>query len=178
MKQRNLCFVEWSFSSFVKVLISGFALDIATEFCRMMPFAFVPIIGNLTLFGILLFAIGIIILWVIVSIPVYLAGKVVTHGESTIGDAMVATLFGPIAYAVTLIVVDFFLGAIIGSGAYVGALILAFIAWIGVFKASFRTGWLGALAIAILAILIFAVISVLFGALLVVVVPAPFFPRL
>lgn len=65
----------------------------------------------------------------------------------------------------------------IGGGAYVWALVLAFIAWVWVFKASFKTTWLGALAIAILAILVFAVISLLFGALLGIVVPAPFFPR-
>jgi hypothetical protein len=138
---------------------------------------FVPLIGDLTLMSVLVFIIGLIILWIIVSIPVYIAGKVVTAGESTLGDAMVATLFGPIVYAVTLFVVDYFLGALIGSGAFIWALILAFIAWVGVFKASFKTGWLGALAIALLAIVIFAAISFLFGAFLGVMVPAPFFPR-
>jgi len=116
-------------------------------------------------------------MWIIVSIPVYIAGKIVTADESTLGDAMVATLFGPITYAITLFVVDFFLGALIGSGAYIWALVLAFIAWVWVFKASFKTTWLGALAIAILAILVFAVISILFGTFLDVMVPAPFFPR-
>lgn len=125
----------------------------------------------------LAFIVGLVILWIIVSIPVYIAGKIVTAGESTLGDAMVATLFGPIVYAITLFLVDFFLGAVIGGGAYVWALIFAFIGWVWVFKASFSTGWLRALAIAILAILVFFVISMLFGALLGIVVPAPFFPR-
>lgn len=138
---------------------------------------FAPIIGELTLLSLLLFVVGLIIMWIIVSIPVYIAGKIVTAGESTLGDAMVATLFGPITYAITLFVVDFFLGALIGSGAYIWALVLAFIAWVWVFKASFKTTWLGALAIAILAILVFAVISILFGTFLDVMVPAPFFPR-
>jgi hypothetical protein len=140
---------------------------------------FFPIVGDLSLTGILIFVIGLIILWLIVSIPIYFAGKIVTAGDSSLGDAMVATLFGPIVYAITLFAVNFFLGAIIGEmSAYFGALIIAFIAWLGVFKASFKTGWLGALAIALLAVLIFAVISVLFGSLLGVMVPAPFFPRL
>jgi len=138
---------------------------------------FAPIIGELTLLSLLLFVVGLIIMWIIVSIPVYIAGKIVTADESTLGDAMVATLFGPITYAITLFVVDFFLGALIGSGAYIWALVLAFIAWVWVFKASFKTTWLGALAIAILAILVFAVISILFGTFLDVMVPAPFFPR-
>ncbi len=137
---------------------------------------FVPIIGEITLVSLLVFIVGLIILWAIVSIPVYIAGKVVTAGESSIGDAMVATLFGPIVYAVTLFAVDFFLGELIGSGAYFGALILAFVAWVGVFKVSFGTGWLGALAIALLAILVFAAISFVFGTFLGVMVPAPFFP--
>jgi hypothetical protein len=64
---------------------------------------------------------------------------------------MLATLFGPILYAVTLFIVGYFLGALIGSTAYIIALILALIGWIWVYKASFRTGWLGAIAIAILA---------------------------
>ncbi len=138
---------------------------------------FVPIIGQLTLVNVLVLIIGLIILWIIVSIPVYIAGKIVTGGESTLGDAMIATLFGPIIYVITLFLVDFLLGALIGSGAYIWALILAFIAWIGVFKASFKTGWLGAFAIAILAVFVFAAISILFGLLLGIMVPAPFFPR-
>jgi hypothetical protein len=138
---------------------------------------FVPIIGQVTVLGLLAIIVGLIILWIIVSIPVYIAGKVVTAGESSLGDAMLATLFGPIVYAITLFLVDYFLGAVIGSGAYVLSLILAFIAWIWVFKASFKTGWLRGLAIALLAILIFTAISILFGALLGIMVPAPFFPK-
>ena len=136
-----------------------------------------PVIGDLTLVNILVFAVGLIILWIIVSIPVYIAGKIVTADESTLGDAMVATLFGPIVYAITLFVVDFLLGSLIGSAAYILALILAFIAWVWVFKASFNTGWLRAVAIAILAIFVFAVLSIIFGTFLGVMVPAPFFPR-
>jgi hypothetical protein len=132
----------------------------------------------LTVVNILVFVIGLIIIWIIVSIPVHLAAKVVTGGKSTLGDAMVATLFGPIVYAITLFAMDFLLGSFIGPNAYILSLIIAFIAWLGVFKASFGTGWLGALAIAILAILIFAGLSLLFGALLGIMVPAPFFPRI
>jgi hypothetical protein len=136
------------------------------------------IIGNMTLTSLLLTIIGLIILWIVISIPVWLAGKAVTGGKATFGEAMLATLFGPIVYAVTLILADFFLGTLIGSTAYIIALILAFIAWIWVYKASFKTGWLGGIAIAILAVIIFAVISIIFGALFGLVVPAPFFPHI
>jgi hypothetical protein len=135
------------------------------------------IIGNMTLTSLLFTVVGLIVLWIVVSIPVWLAGKAVTGGKATFGEAMIATLFGPIIYVVTLIIVDFFLGALIGSTAYIIALILAFIAWIWVYKASFKTGWLGGIAIAILAVIIFAVISIIIGAIFGVVVPSPFFPH-
>jgi hypothetical protein len=132
----------------------------------------------MTLTSLLVTIVGLIILWIVVSIPVWLAGKAVTGGKATFGDAMIATLFGPIVYAITLIIVDYFLGALIGSTAYIIALILAFIAWIWVYKASFKTGWLGGIAIAILAVIIFTVISIIFGAIFGLVVPAPFFPHI
>jgi hypothetical protein len=121
--------------------------------------------------------IGLLVLWVVISIPAWLAGKAVTGGRSTFGDAMVATLVGPIVYIVILAGVDFFLGALIGPGAFVIALILAFVAWIWVYKSSFGTSWLGGLGIAILAVIIFAIASVILGALFGLVVPASFFPH-
>jgi len=136
------------------------------------------IIGNMTLTSLLVTIIGLIILWIIVSIPVWLAGKAVTGGKATFGEAMIATLFGPIVYVVTLIIVGYFLGTLIGSTAYIIALILALIAWVWVYKASFRTGWLGAIGIAILAWIIFVVISIIFGALFHVAVPGTFFPHI
>ena len=140
---------------------------------------FVPILGQIDAAGIVAIIVGLIILWILVSIPVYIAGKVVTRGASTLTDAMIATLFGPIVYTITVFLVDYFLGLITGSGAgsQILALVVAFFAWLWVFKASFKTGWLRALAIALLAILIFTAISALFGFLLNVMVPAPFFPR-
>ena len=139
---------------------------------------FLPIIGDLTIYSLLVFVAGLIIVWLIISIPVYVAGKIVTAGKATFGDAMVATLFGPIIYVVTLFAANFLLASVIGSGtAYLLALVFAFVGWVGIFKASFKTGWLGALATALLAVLIFAVISLLFGSLTGVMVPAPFFPR-
>ena len=132
----------------------------------------------MTLTSLLLTIIGLVILWIVVSIPVWLAGKAVTGGKATFGEAMIATLFGPIVYAITLIIVDYFLGALIGSTAYIIALILALIAWIWVYKASFRTGWLGGIGIAILAWILFVVISIIFGALFHVAVPGTFFPHI
>jgi hypothetical protein len=124
--------------------------------------------------GIVYTIIGLIILWIIVSIPVWLAGKAVTGGKATFGDALLATLAGPIVYFVVVLLVGYFLGA----SALIFGYILALIAWIWVFKASFQTGWLRAILIAILAWVIFVVLSIIIGALFGLVYPAPFFPRI
>ena len=136
------------------------------------------ILGSLTLLDLIVLIIALVILWIIVSIPAYIAGKIVTSGRSTFGEAMLATLLGPIVYIITLGIVDFLLGSIIGTGAYIWALIFAFIAWVGVYKVSFRTGWLAGLAIAILAIIVFAVMSIIIGFLFGLTIPTRFFPQL
>jgi len=122
-------------------------------------------IGPLSLgfMELIVIVIGLIILWAIVSIPVWLAAKIVTGGKASFGSAMAATLLGPIVYFIVLFGVDMFLGAVVGGSAFIWALILAFVAWLGMYKAAFHTGWLGALAIAVLAILVFIVLNVLLG---------------
>ena len=132
----------------------------------------------MTLMSLLVTIIGLVIVWIVISIPAWLAGKAITGGKSTFGDAMVATLFGPIVYVVILVVVDYFLGTTVGSWGFVIALLLAFIGWIWVYKSSFGTSWLGGLGIAVLAVIVFAVMSVILGALFGIVVPASFFPKL
>ncbi len=122
--------------------------------------------------------ISLLILWIIVSIPVWLAGKALTGGEASFGDALLATLAGPIVYAIVTFVVDFFLSAVIGSAAFVFGYILALIAWVWVYKASFGTGWFKAVLIALLAWVIFVVLSIVVGALFGVAYPAPFFPTI
>jgi hypothetical protein len=136
---------------------------------------YLPIIGNFTLVDLVIFAVGLIIIWIIVSIPVYIAAKLVVP-DASFQDSLVATIFGPIIYVLTLFGAYYFLGAGIGSQGYMWALILAFIGWVFVFKVSFRTVWLRALVTALIAILVFAFVSVLFGAFLGVMVQPPFFP--
>ena len=66
---------------------------------------------DLDFVGILFAIISLIILWIVISIPVWLAGKAITGGKATFGDALLATLAGPIVFAIVTFVVDFFLGA-------------------------------------------------------------------
>jgi hypothetical protein len=109
--------------------------------------------------------VGLIVVWIIASIPAYIAGKIVARGKATFGEAMEATLLGPIVYIIVLAAADFVLGGLIGSGGYIAGFILAFIAWIWAYKAIFKTAWLGGLAIAILTIIVFAGLLIVIGAL-------------
>jgi hypothetical protein len=133
---------------------------------------------EITLLGVLAIVIGLVILWIIVSIPVYLAGKIVTGGKSTLGEAMAATVLGPVVYFIVLVGTDFFGGEILGGIAYILGYILAFLAWLWVYKRSFKTGWLGALAIAILAIVVFAIFSLVVSALFGIIRPSSSLPLL
>ncbi len=133
---------------------------------------------TVTLQNVLVTLIGLIILWIVVSIPVWLAGKAVTAGDSTFADAMLATLVGPIVYFIVYFLVGYFLSSIIGSAALVFGYILALLAWIWVFKVSFQTGWLRAILIAVLAWVIFIVLSIVIGSLFGIYYPSPFFPRI
>jgi hypothetical protein len=133
---------------------------------------------EVTIPNLLVTIISLIVLWIIVSIPVWLAGKAITGRRASFGSALLATLAGPIVYFLVIFLIDFFLGAILGPSAYIFGWILAIIAWIWVYKASFETGWLKAILIAILAWVIFVILSFIFGALFGVSYPSPFFPTI
>jgi hypothetical protein len=77
-----------------------------------------------------------------------------------------------------LYAVDFFLGSLIGSGAFIWAYILAFIGWIWVFKASFRVGWLRGLGIALLAIIMLIIINLILAAIFGIALPKFFYPTI
>ena len=117
--------------------------------------------------------IGLLILWIIVSIPVWIAAKILTAGRVKFTRAMLVTALGPITYAVVFFISAALLAAIVGDPTLpvVIGFIVAFIAWIGIFKIGFDTGWLRALGIAILAIIVFAVIGFIISFLIQLVVP-------
>ena len=92
-----------------------------------------------------------IISWVIVSIPVWLAAKVVSR-NGTFGRAMAATLLATIVFVIVVAVFGFIHFPLIG-------LLLGIIGVLAVFKSVFDTGWGGALAIAILAFIIYVIIA-------------------
>ena len=99
-----------------------------------------------------------IIIWIIASFPVYLAAKALTGGKARFGQAMGATLLGPLVYGLVSVFATFFLGIFGIVQAGVISFILAFLALLGVYKSSFNTGGIQALGIAILATIIIAII--------------------
>ena len=117
--------------------------------------------------------IGLIVLWIIVTIPVWIAAKILTLGKAKFTRAMLVTAVGPVVYAIVFFISAAVLAAAFGDPTIpaVIAFIIAFIAWIGVFKKGFDTGWIRALAIAILAIVVFAVIGIIISLVMQAIVP-------
>jgi hypothetical protein len=117
--------------------------------------------------------IGLLVLWIIVSIPVWVAAKILAMGRVSFSRAMLVTALGPIVSAVVFFILAALLTAIVGDPTLpvIIGLIVAFVAWIGVFKRGFHTGWLRALGIAMLAVIVFAVIGFIISLLMQIIVP-------
>jgi hypothetical protein len=107
----------------------------------------------------LVFLVGLVILWVIISIPVYFGAKVVRGGKATFGEALGATLGGGLVYFVVYFIIAIFLGAVIGPSASIFAILVGLIAWVAVYRAAFKTGWLGAIAIIFVAWVILIILD-------------------
>jgi hypothetical protein len=115
------------------------------------------------LFAFIIIAIiSLVIIWAIVSIPVWTSAKILTSRRASFGRAMLVTATGPIVYALVLIVSVNLLSLTIGNRSplitSIG-LVLAFLAWIYVFKRGFKTGWIRGVGIALLAIVLFVIIG-------------------
>jgi hypothetical protein len=117
--------------------------------------------------------IGLLVLWIIVSIPVWVAAKILAMGRVSFSRAMLVTALGPIVSAAVFFIFAALLTTIVGDPTLpvIIGLIVAFVAWIGVFKRGFHTGWLRALGIAMLAVIVFAVIGLIISLLMQVIVP-------
>jgi hypothetical protein len=128
------------------------------------------------LVGLVVVLVALLILWAIVSLPVYVAAKAVTSGKATFGEAMWATLGGAIVYVIVLLGVSFFLGALIGPAAGAFAVLLAFVAWLAFYRSTFNVGWLGAIGIAVLSVIVIFIMSLILVALFGVSLPSAFHP--
>jgi hypothetical protein len=97
--------------------------------------------------GVLILGITLVVLWIVVSIPVYISGELITDGKAGFGSAMGATLGGAVFYVIVLWAGSFLLTPVLGYSAVAISLVLALLAWLAVYRSSFNTGWLGALGI-------------------------------
>jgi hypothetical protein len=88
---------------------------------------------------------------------------------------MVATLGGALVYFIVLWAVAIFLTPIFGTTATVLGFILALLAWLAVYSASFDTGFLATIGIVVVAWAVFFVVDVLLVATLGVSFPK-FYP--
>lgn len=125
----------------------------------------------ISLVDLIIVLVALLILWAIVSLPVYVAAKLVTSGKAGFGQAMGATLGGAIVYVIVLAGVSFFLGALIGHAAVAFAVLLAFVAWLAFYRSVFHVGWLGAIGIAIISIIVIVIMSLILTAILGVSLP-------
>ena len=104
------------------------------------------------LFAIVLFIMDLIIL----TIVFYVAGVIVVGKRRALfSDAFVISLLGTI---VLIICLQFF-GFVVGG-------ILSLIVWLLLVRHYYETGWLGALAVAIMAVIVFVVILFILGLIL------------
>jgi len=105
--------------------------------------------------GILIF----VLVWVFVSLPLYMAARIVTDGRATLGAAMIGTLLGALVYYITFLLSSQVSGYFVsGDLPVVLGIVLGFLAFLGFYKALFHTTWPRALLIAILAVVITVVI--------------------
>ena len=110
-------------------------------------------IGTETLIGPLFtFIVGLIVL----SLIFYIAGRIVVGGKRALfSDAFVISLLGTIVMNVCL----YFFGLLVGA-------ILSLIVWLLLIRHYYETGWLGAIAVGIMAVIVSVVITILLGILL------------
>jgi len=97
--------------------------------------------------GLLILGISLLVLWIVVSIPVYISGELITGGKAGFGAAMGATLGGAIMYVVILWAGAFLLTPILGASAVTIAFLFALLVWVAVYASAFDTGLLQAVAI-------------------------------
>jgi hypothetical protein len=125
-----------------------------------------------TLPGLLVLAIGLAVLWVVVSVPVYVSGKLITGGKAELGSAMGATLGGALVYLVVLYGAAFFLEAALGPLGLLASFALAILAWLAVYRSSFDTSWAGAVGIVVVGWLVLVVMDAVLASLFGVSLPS------
>ena len=120
-----------------------------------------------TLPGLIILAVALVVLWIAVSVPVYVSGELITGGRASLGSAMGATLGGAIVYFVVFYGLGFLLAPTLGASGVLLSFLFAIVAWLAVYRSSFDTGWAGAVGIVavgwVVLIVMDAILVSLFG---------------
>jgi len=108
-----------------------------------------------------------VIAWIVVSLPIYVASKLLSRKSSFI-RAMVASLGSSLLFSLVFLIVLHLGPSVITAPL---GLLLGFLAGLLVFKEVFEVGWFRAFMITVLAYLVFMVIAALISLIL-----TPFIP--
>jgi|FaiFalFF_MnMetaG_3_1042247.scaffolds.fasta_scaffold04524_4 hypothetical protein len=118
----------------------------------------------------------VIVAWIILSIPVYISARVLTMGRIRFTTAMLASLIAPLLYF-AIVIGSLLLIDRIGMASILLALIVAPIAWLWVYKHMFNTGWLRALGITVLSLILFIVLAWMVSVILGIALPDVHIPN-
>jgi hypothetical protein len=93
---------------------------------------------------------SIIVGWIVSALSLFLAGRVISGKEASLGEALLIALVGPIIVGITGSVTTLLVGPVIG-------LLVSLLIWLWVIKSVFGVGWGSAFLISILALFMFIV---------------------
>lgn len=115
--------------------------------------------------------IGFVVVWMITSLAVFAAGRIMVGSYATFPKALALILVGTLLIGVTYMAASLLLTPFFGW-------IVAFLVWLGLIKHFFRTGWIVALIISILAWVILMLLALGFTVALVLIgIHIPYMPR-
>jgi len=108
----------------------------------------------------ILVAIAVFLIQVLIlSVVIYIAGLMVVGGrKATFGDAFKISLLGTVLGGLICAAISFFVPLL--------GLIVYILIWLALIKQYFETGWLNALAIGVLAVIVWIVLIIIVGLLL------------
>lgn len=109
----------------------------------------------------------IIIAWIIISIPLYLAGKLISGKHTTFGRAMLAAIVAPVVTLFFFFLVTVGLALFLGPFSLIVGGIIAILVLSYVYASIFDTSLLGGFGIAILGTIITYIMTLIVAALMV-----------
>ncbi len=111
------------------------------------------------------FIISILVVWIVASIPLWLASKVIVGKRSSMGQALASMMLASIVFFIYFFLFSFFTPVVGGLIGFIGVL--------GVFKSVYRIGWLESFYLAIIAVFMAVVIFFILNLILFVPLHIP-----